>query len=71
MSTVSIDSNDLEAVFCLLLKEPTRKSKGLELVNAIRVENGRAEVGDIHTVTSPHPQATTMTNILADIEAAA
>ncbi|RKS06692.1 hypothetical protein DFP74_2335 [Nocardiopsis sp. Huas11] len=70
MSTVSIDSNDLEAVFCLLLKEPSRKTLGVELVNAIREENGRAVVDDLHTVTSPHPQATTMTNILADIDAA-
>ncbi|MCK9871798.1 hypothetical protein MRI28_19520 [Nocardiopsis dassonvillei] len=70
MSTVSIDSNDLEAVFCLLLKEPNRKARGLELVNAIRVENGRAEVTSVHSVTSPHTQETTMTNILADINAA-
>ncbi|MDH2388388.1 hypothetical protein QCN29_06230 [Streptomyces sp. HNM0663] len=72
MATASIDTTELETVVGWLLVGQARKSRGVDIYNALRVKNGKAAVADVSAVEiHDHNTASAdITAVTADINAA-
>lgn len=72
MATASMDTAELEAVVGWLLVGQARKSRGMEILNALRVKNGKAELEYVANVPvhDHNNVAAEVTAVIADINAA-
>ncbi|MCX4800585.1 hypothetical protein OG594_02670 [Streptomyces sp. NBC_01214] len=72
MATASIDTAELETVVGWLLVGQARKSRGIDVYNALRVKNGKAAITDVSEVLvrDHNTAAAKVAAVIADITAA-